>query len=879
MMALLAAERRLPLARLWANRGSKFRGISSVTWKRSLNDRSKLNRMNDAAKMGDMHTTRGFLEEMEGADQGTARTLMNTHMKACMRAGNLASAEKAYEEMIAAGVHPNSRTFGKLVTAARKARNLKAVLFWELKMKQSGIKSQPIVATEVITARATLGDISGAEKLFGEVVKKHAGCDEKVSYIGLMRGYLQDNDVEAVEFLTKRMLKHGPMPDGHIFSIVLEACRFDAERSEYWVEVMKQIGIHPDEVHHQCMIRCWNRARNAQKSAEWKKRLELYRELRTTQNEKNPPLQVETKASPHSSSDINYEDIRSKLKSIPKTFNNIPVCEHYWKLLRGQKKLAKEYRSMIALYSHGFLEKAEGILMEMQAEGMEITIQELMLMVIASTKSGNVAKAEHYFERAFKMGVNEDIPVSFRDYHLRVASSSLMTAYRNKEDGSKAEGVISRMEEAKIQPDVVTLTSMIALHANAGMLERALYWFDEIKKRGMEPTKKTYSGVLLAYGCSEGFEEAEVLREMNSMGITPTRHNICTVIKSWMSKPEGFKRIQSLLKEWNMQLDPSEVCTLVKLCKYMNEPKVALEIAEKFLNYFGENVSADTNIHARVLTVVISLAMRAKDLAAVIRNYNIFKKNRYGHTVTVLRAVEWAKNGSNRIKPEALGQPASNIHPSSQLNLDNVDTSRVSEDIANGNLIIRKASRFNVAMIRKCVADRRVDQAEVILEEMRRQQIRVGIREYCAMCAGCADIGNIPKAEEYLDLALSDYKDALRMHAPHANLNYAFARLTRAYESKYRKPKIVGRLAEGLIRKMDEAKVAVSIVVLTNIIRFFAVKKNREKALFWFDQMLQRGIKPNEYTYSAIIIAHLTQDDLESAEGVLKDMDDIGLYI
>merc|ERR1719492_151114 len=168
--------------------------------------------------------------------------------------------------------------------------------------------------------------------------------------------------------------------------------------------------------------------------------------------------------------------------------------------------------NMIHAYAkHGATKQAEAWHQQMVNAGVEPNIVIYNSLIVAHSRSGDLAGAEKWAYAA------ETIDVA-----ARAANHTVVVDACAKCDESPVEKQVEKMNSSKTESNVITYSSMIDAYAKVGDRDGAERWHRRMLERGLQPNGHTFSSVITA--CAKAGDASaanQYLMSMEKAGIQP----------------------------------------------------------------------------------------------------------------------------------------------------------------------------------------------------------------------------------------------------------------------------------------------------------------------------------------------------------------------
>ena len=149
------------------------------------------------------------------------------------------------------------------------------------------------------------------------------------------------------------------------------------------------------------------------------------------------------------------------------------------------------------------------------------------------------------FQVAEHLLTEESFDSNIRDF------SKLIDAHSKADRIEDAEGILQKMTEKGIKPDVLTSIILVHMCSRAGNLDRAKEAFENLRKVGFQPDLKAYSSMITAYVKAGIPKQGEALvREMESRDIKPTREIYMELLQAFAERGQvdGAQRMMNTMQ-------------------------------------------------------------------------------------------------------------------------------------------------------------------------------------------------------------------------------------------------------------------------------------------------------------------------------------------
>ncbi|XP_057470124.1 pentatricopeptide repeat-containing protein At1g05670, mitochondrial [Actinidia eriantha] len=164
-----------------------------------------------------------------------------------------------------------------------------------------------------------------------------------------------------------------------------------------------------------------------------------------------------------------------------------------------------------------------------------------------------------YFKIAELVLGEESFQTNIRDY------SKLIEAHAKENRLEDAEGILKKMNEKGILPDILTFTVLVHMYSKAGNLERAKEAFENLRSHGFQPDMRIYNSMIMAYvNAGQPKLGESLMRVMEARDLKPTKEIYMALLRSFAQLGDvgGAQRIATTMQFAGFQ--PSlESCTLL----------------------------------------------------------------------------------------------------------------------------------------------------------------------------------------------------------------------------------------------------------------------------------------------------------------------------
>jgi len=170
----------------------------------------------------------------------------------------------------------------------------------------------------------------------------------------------------------------------------------------------------------------------------------------------------------------------------------------------GQAPDEVSYATMMHAYAkHGATEQAEAWLEHMLKAGVKPNVVTYNSLIVSCSRNGDIAGAEKWALEAEKVDI-----AGLINYTAEVNTFATC-------DESPAEKQTEKMNSSKVEPNVVTYSSMIDACAKVGDRHGAERWHRRMLERGLQPNGHTLSSVITA--CAKAGDASAASEYLMSM--------------------------------------------------------------------------------------------------------------------------------------------------------------------------------------------------------------------------------------------------------------------------------------------------------------------------------------------------------------------------
>ncbi|CAK9058787.1 unnamed protein product [Durusdinium trenchii] len=462
------------------------------------------------AKEGQVDKVVALMEEMVAADVQPSVVTYSSAMYACIKAGRLDQAEVMLSQMMDLGLNPDGVAYGTIMTAYAKAGEPQGAINIAEQMKASGIPVTVREHNSILEALVKAGKPNDAARYLMQMPK-------------------------MVDHASRYKWKRGSSdPDVYSYAIVMGALASAGRTSsvDSLHQAMQIAGVEATPVLHDAIMRGYLSAKRPREASRWLQEAD------------------------QSGLVLNAKIICCAME----------VCLHNRQADEALRWLQRGEEAGVEVPTAG----VGGVLFHVTA-------------VEACAKAGDVDRGLDWLQRAETAGLNSEqklLKEETRSVPLRPAYLNLMKAFLGRQM-DVVFGVLKSLEDVEGQMDLMARVELLQLLASRGrredalkMLERvkkeraekelllvysraisactkaanvdeAIFWFDEMRRSGVQPDKVAWNSIINACARNGRPAEAEMwLGEMEASEMQPDVVSYNTVINvcAHNDRPEEVSR-------------------------------------------------------------------------------------------------------------------------------------------------------------------------------------------------------------------------------------------------------------------------------------------------------------------------------------------------
>jgi len=409
-----------------------------------------------------------------------------------------------------------------------------------------GLELQPnqITYNSLINYAISTGDVSSAWGFVSNMEEESVPVDNFTCSI-MMKGLRHTSASEDVDRTLNLIQRAGVCPDEVLVNTLLDACirLRDVKRLTAALSTFRGSGVVPSEHAYGTVIKAYGHARAVDEAwATWKEMLSR----KVTPSDATVATMVEACVANGAASDA-----RSVLADMRAA--GAKVAAPYLSLLKGFAQ-RKEMQPAMEVYA------------DMQAAGVEITVQAFNAVIDVCARCGDVERAAEVF----------------REMCLRVT------------------------------PDLTTYATIIKGYIVQGDLEQAIQLFTLMRKRGVAPDAVLFNAVL--DGCARKQMTSlagHILSDMESSGIAPSNHTLAILVKLYGKSHDidtAFAYVDALPLKYGFEPNAQVYTALMSACVSTGHMQKAQEV-------FAKIGSPD----AKAFTTLTQGYLKHQDVAGALR--------------------------------------------------------------------------------------------------------------------------------------------------------------------------------------------------------------------------------------------------------------------
>lgn len=432
-------------------------------------------------------------------------------------------AEKAYVEMLNAGIVLNKINFSSFANCLCGAGKFERVYCIIFEMMSKGLKPDCSTYSKVIEVLCNASKIEKAFLLFVQMKKSGITPDVYVYNI-LINTFCKAGLIQQAQKLFDEMVRDGCSPSVVTYTTLIHAClkaRKVANANELYQKMLSEGGI-PNIVTYTALIDGHCKAGDIERACQ------IYARMREKGNVGNPGVDMYFSAKDSSIQEPNVFTYGALVDGLCKAHKVTEARD----LLDAMSKEGCEpnhivYDALIdGFCKTGKLDEAEEVLTKMSEQGY----------------GPNVVTYSSFIDRMFK-DKRLDIAVKVLSKMIENSCAPNVVVYTVMIDGlckagktDEAQKLMLMMGKKGCQPNVVTYTAMIDGLGKAGKVRRCLELFKEMGAKGCAPNFVTYR-VLINHCCAVGLlDEAQALLEEMKQTYWPQNR------ESYRKVIDGFNR-------------------------------------------------------------------------------------------------------------------------------------------------------------------------------------------------------------------------------------------------------------------------------------------------------------------------------------------------
>jgi len=206
----------------------------------------------------------------ESDDASRAVRDYNKLINTFARSGDVVGAERCFDEMVSAGLRPDTVSYSTVVGACARGCELRQGEVWLERMRQSKVKTNEVSYSSLISAYAKRAETSKVEQWLGRMVADGV-LPDAVVYNSAIDACASKGDVGGSEDWLLRMAEAKVEADVVSFSAVLRACTRGGRwaEAEHWFERMLSARVEADSVSYNAIINACAQHGHVPRAEQW----------------------------------------------------------------------------------------------------------------------------------------------------------------------------------------------------------------------------------------------------------------------------------------------------------------------------------------------------------------------------------------------------------------------------------------------------------------------------------------------------------------------------------------------------------------------------------------------------------------------------------
>jgi len=495
-----------------------------------------------------------------------------------------------------------------------------------------------------------------------------------------------------------------------------------------------------------------------------------------------------------------------------------------------------------------------------QASAKSRTPPDVMIRKYASEK--NLKGAENIFQSLKESGVEINSVVYNTMIDACVTCHDLQAAYSWMEQARQA-GMV----------DVVSYNTIMKAHLMNNDFEKARGIFMKMKHAGTQPSCVTFNELINAMVKRGGKKDNvwEVVKEMREVGTSPNQVTCSILLKdlnSWSSDAE-IQKTMDLLDAITEPLDEVMISSVVEACVRIGKPELLANKLEQLQEAKRLSINSSHTFGS-----LIKAYGQAHDLQGVWRN--------------------WKAMRTQLIKPSSITLGC--MVEALQNNACTEDAFDLVQQLQEDPQCRGAINAVTYCSILKGFArEKKLERVLEIYQEMERRQVEMPVVTFNTVLDACARVGRMEHAARImqdmqrhrLEPNIVSYSTVLKGHCQAGDIELAFSILNQMRKQAGLKPDEImynslidgcaqhGLYTEGMqvFDEMMQDGVRPSNFTLSILVKLMNRSRKVDQAFSVVEEMSQKyGLKPNVYVYTNLIQACVSNRRHDRALTVLETM-------
>ncbi|XP_047168764.1 pentatricopeptide repeat-containing protein At3g23020-like [Vigna umbellata] len=384
-----------------------------------------------------------------------------------------------------------------------------------------------------------------------------------------------------VESLWNEMNARGIAATSSTYGTLIDVYSKGGRREEalFWLDMMLENGVEPDEVTMVIVVQLYKKAGEFQKAEEFFKKWSSGKPLRS----KSKPLRINDEG-------VDTRELDERVACADVSFSSHTyntLIDTYGKagqlkeasetlmemLKRGVAPTTVTFNTMIHICgNHGQLEEVSLLVQKMEELRCSPNTRTYNILISLYAKHNDIGRATKYFEAMKEACLVPDL-VSYR---------TLLYAYSIRKMVHEAEELVREMDERGLEVDQYTQSALTRMYIEAGMLDRSLLWFLRFHLTG-NMTSESYASNIDAYG-----ERGYTLEAEKVFILCQERKNLSVLEFNVMIKAYGVGKcyekacqLFDSMEKHGVVADRCSYTTLIQILASADQPHVAKTYLKK----------------------------------------------------------------------------------------------------------------------------------------------------------------------------------------------------------------------------------------------------------------------------------------------------------